>query len=321
AFDEIRNIDCEAGNLPRLHGSSLFTRGETQVLGVLTLGSGRDEQRVETLAGNETRQFMLHYNFPPFSVGEVRRAGGPSRRDIGHGNLATRAIERVLPSQEEFEYTIRLVGEVMESNGSSSMGTVCSGILALMDGGVPIKAPVSGIAMGLVKDDDKTVVLSDILGDEDHFGDMDFKVAGTSEGITALQMDIKVKELSKDIMEKALNQARGGRIHILNKMLETLQEVRKEVSPHAPKIVSIQINKDKIRDIIGPGGKVIRALQAEVGRRFSARLLAEECGSPSDLMRLRDQAVLAVILVGGCLAARKTTPTHNGPEPLLLDDA
>jgi polyribonucleotide nucleotidyltransferase len=222
-----------------------------------------DEQRVETLMGNETRPFMLHYNFPAFSVGEVKRPGGPSRRDIGHGNLATRAIEKVLPSQEEFEYTIRLVGEVMESNGSSSMGTVCSGILALMDGGVPIKAPVSGIAMGLVKDENKTVILSDILGDEDHFGDMDFKVAGTTQGITALQMDIKVKELSREIMETALNQARGGRIHILNKMLETLKDARQEVSPHAPKIVSIQIKSDKIRDIIGPGGKVIRALQAD----------------------------------------------------------
>ena len=263
AFDEVRQIDCEVGNLPMTHGSALFTRGETQVLGVLTLGSGMDEQRVETLMGNETRAFMLHYNFPPFSVGECRRAGGPSRRDIGHGNLASRAISRVLPAQEDFEYTIRLVGEVLESNGSSSMGTVCSGALALMDGGVPIKAPVSGIAMGLVKDENKIAVLSDILGDEDHFGDMDFKVAGTAEGITALQMDIKIKELSKDIMETALNQARGGRLHILDKMLETLKETREEVSPHAPKIVSIQIKSDKIRDIIGPGGKVIRALQAD----------------------------------------------------------
>ena len=264
AFDEIRNIDCEAGCLPRPHGSALFTRGETQVIGILTLGSGMDEQRIETLNdGNMTRAFMLHYNFPPFSVGEVRRAGGPSRRDIGHGNLAHRALARVLPTPEDFEYTIRLVGEVTESNGSSSMGTVCSGCLALMDGGVPIKAPVSGIAMGLVQDGDNTVVLSDILGDEDHFGDMDFKVAGTREGITALQMDIKIKELSKEIMETALNQANGGRIHILDKMLETLDKSRDEVSPFAPKIVSVTINKDKIRDIIGPGGKVIRAIQAD----------------------------------------------------------
>jgi polyribonucleotide nucleotidyltransferase len=264
AFDEIRDINCEAACLPRLHGSALFTRGETQVLGVLTLGSGRDEQRIETLNnGDTTRAFMLHYNFPPFSVGEVRRAGGPSRRDIGHGDLAHRALSRVLPSAEDFEYTIRLVGEVMESNGSSSMGTVCAGTLALMDGGVPIAAPVSGIAMGLVKDGDKTAILSDILGDEDHFGDMDFKVAGTTEGITALQMDIKIKELSKDIMETALTQARGGRLHILTEMMKTLDKTRENLSPLAPKIVSIQINKDKIRDIIGPGGKVIRAIQSE----------------------------------------------------------
>ncbi|MDX9963477.1 polyribonucleotide nucleotidyltransferase, partial [Desulfobacter postgatei] len=256
AFDEVRQITCEVGCLPRPHGSALFTRGETQVLGVLTLGSGLDEQRIETLdSNNETRAFMLHYNFPPYSVGEVKRPGGPSRRDIGHGNLAHRALNPVVPPHDEFEYTIRLVGEVMESNGSSSMGTVCSGCLALMDGGVPIKAPVSGIAMGLVSDENNTVVLSDILGDEDHFGDMDFKVAGTKDGITALQMDIKIKELSRQIMETALNQANGGRLHILQKMLDTLNEARAEISPRAPKIVSIQINKDKIRDIIGPGGK------------------------------------------------------------------
>ncbi|MGD9732395.1 MAG: polyribonucleotide nucleotidyltransferase [Desulfamplus sp.] len=263
AFDEIRPISCEVGNLPRPHGSSLFTRGETQVLGVLTLGSGRDEQRVETLSGDESRPFMLHYNFPPFSVGECKRPGGPSRRDIGHGNLATRALERIVPDKADFEYTIRVVGEVMESNGSSSMGTVCAGTLAMMDGGVPIKAPVSGIAMGLITDSDKTIILSDILGDEDHFGDMDFKVAGTETGITALQMDIKIRELSRDIMVKALTQAREGRIHILKKMLETLNKSRSKMSPHAPKIYTLKINPDKIRDLIGPGGKMIRAIQAD----------------------------------------------------------
>lgn len=267
-FDEIRPIKCEVGTLPRPHGSALFTRGETQVLGVLTLGSGQDEQRVETLSGEEFKPFMLHYNFPPYSVGEVKRIGGPSRRDIGHGNLATRAIEKVLPGKEEFDYTIRLVSEVFESNGSSSMGTICSGILALMDGGIPIKAPVSGIAMGLVKEGDKTVILSDILGDEDHTGDMDFKVAGTKDGITALQMDIKIHELSKEIMKKALEQAKQGRIHILDKMMEALSKSRDEISPYAPKIISIKINPDKIRDIIGPGGKVIRALQAETNTRI-----------------------------------------------------
>jgi polyribonucleotide nucleotidyltransferase len=262
-YDEIRPITCEVGILPRPHGSALFTRGETQVLGVLTLGSGQDEQRVETLSGEEFRPFMLHYNFPPYSVGEVKRIGGPSRRDIGHGGLSTRAIEKILPDKENFEYTIRLVSEVFESNGSSSMGTVCSCCLALMDGGVPIKAPVAGIAMGLVKEGDQVVILSDILGDEDHTGDMDFKVAGTRDGITALQMDIKILELSKDIMEKALAQAKIGRLHILDKMETALKEPRQEISPFAPTIITIQINPDKIREIIGPGGKVIRGIQSE----------------------------------------------------------
>jgi len=266
-FDEIRPITCEAGILPRPHGSALFTRGETQVLGVLTLGSGRDEQRVETLSGEELRPFMLHYNFPPFSVGEVKRVGGPSRRDIGHGGLSTRAIEKVLPSKEEFDYTIRIVSEVLESNGSSSMGTVCSGILALMDGGVPIKAPVAGIAMGLVQDEDNVVILSDILGDEDHTGDMDFKVAGTKDGITALQMDIKILELSKEIMEKALEQARVGRLFILDRMLEALKEPREKISSHAPTIITINVIPDKIREVIGPGGKTIRLIQSETNTR------------------------------------------------------
>jgi len=267
-FDEIRPITCETGILPRTHGSALFTRGETQVLGVLTLGSGQDEQRVETLIGEEFRPFMLHYNFPPYSVGEVRRIGGPSRRDIGHGGLSTRAIEKILPPKEKFDYTIRLVSEVFESNGSSSMGTVCSSILALMDGGVPIKAPVSGIAMGLVKEGDRVLILSDILGDEDHTGDMDFKVAGTKDGITSLQMDIKIHELSRDIMEKALEQARVGRIYILDRMLEALREPRDQISPYAPKIITIKVNPDKIREIIGPGGKVIRSIQSETNTKI-----------------------------------------------------
>jgi polyribonucleotide nucleotidyltransferase len=262
-FDEIRPINCEVGILPRPHGSALFTRGETQVLGVLTLGSGQDEQRVETLSGEEFRPFMLHYNFPPYSVGEVKRIGGPSRRDIGHGGLSTRAIERVLPPKEKFDYTIRLVSEVFESNGSSSMGTVCACCLALMDGGVPVRAPVAGIAMGLVKEDDQIMILSDILGDEDHTGDMDFKVAGTREGITALQMDIKILELSRDIMERALEQARVGRLHILGKMSQALEKPRQEISPYAPTINTIQINPDKIREVIGPGGKIIRGIQSE----------------------------------------------------------
>ena len=261
--DEIRPITCEVGILPRPHGSALFTRGETQALGVMTLGSGRDEQRVETLSGEEFRPFMLHYNFPPYSVGEVRRPGGPRPREIGHGGLSTRAIERVLPSKEEFDYTIRIVSEVLESNGSSSMATVCAGILALMDGGVPIAAPVSGIAMGLVKEGDQVAVLSDIIGKEDSTGDMDFKVAGTSEGITALQMDIKIHEITKDIMQRALEQAREGRLFILERMLTALDASRTAVSPYAPKIITMEIKPDKIRDIIGPRGKVIQAIQSE----------------------------------------------------------
>jgi polyribonucleotide nucleotidyltransferase len=267
-FDEIRPITCEVGLLPRPHGSALFTRGETQVLGVLTLGSGQDEQRVETLSGEEFRPFMLHYNFPPYSVGETRRIGGPSRRDIGHGGLSTRAIEKVLPDKENFDYTIRLVSEVLESNGSSSMGTVCSGIMALMDGGVPIKAPVAGIAMGLVKDEAKVVVLSDILGDEDHTGDMDFKVAGTSEGITALQMDIKIHELPQDILAQALEQARQGRLHILSKMHAAIESPRAKISPYAPAILTVEVKPDKIREIIGPGGKMIRMIQSETNTRI-----------------------------------------------------
>jgi polyribonucleotide nucleotidyltransferase len=267
-FDEIRPISCEVGILPRPHGSALFTRGETQVLSVLTLGSGQDEQRVETLSGEENRPFMLHYNFPPYSVGEVKRVGSPSRRDIGHGGLSTRALEKILPDKESFDYTIRLVSEVLESNGSSSMGTVCAGTLALMDGGVPIKAPVSGIAMGLVKEGDRIVILSDILGDEDHSGDMDFKVAGTAQGITALQMDIKIHELSRDIMQRALEQARKGRLFILEQMLKVISQPRTAISPYAPKILTLKINPDKIRDIIGPGGKVVRAIQSETNTRI-----------------------------------------------------
>lgn len=262
-FDEIRAINCEVALLPRVHGSALFTRGETQALVTATLGSGDDEQRVETLEGMAFRPFMLHYNFPPFCVGEARFMRGPSRRDIGHGALASRALMAVLPDKEAFPYTIRIVSDIMESNGSSSMASVCGGSLALMDAGVPIKKPVSGIAMGLIKDEDEVVILSDILGDEDHLGDMDFKVCGTEDGVTALQMDIKIKGVTREIMQAALDQAKAGRMHILTKMAEALDSSRKEVPEHAPKIISMQINPDKIRDLIGPGGKVIRGLTAE----------------------------------------------------------
>ncbi|HFQ88825.1 MAG TPA: polyribonucleotide nucleotidyltransferase [Desulfobulbus sp.] len=275
AFDEVRPIQCEVGVLPRAHGSALFTRGETQAMVIATLGSERDEQHLEGLGGDVYRRFMLHYNFPPFCVGEVRFLRGPSRRDIGHGTLARRGIEAVLPADDEFPYTIRVVSEVLESNGSSSMATVCGASLALMDAGVPIKAPVSGVAMGLIKEDDKVVILTDILGDEDHLGDMDFKVVGTREGITSLQMDIKINGVDREIMGRALAQAREGRLHILGRMEEAISEPRKTVSEYAPKYISIKIHPDKIRDIIGPGGKVIREMTAE----YDSKIDVEDDGT------------------------------------------
>ena len=265
SFDQVRPISCEVAALPRAHGSALFTRGETQVMVSATLGSGEDEQRVESLQGMSFKPFMLHYNFPPYCVGEVRFMRGPSRRDIGHGALAERAIQAMLPPPEEFAYTMRVVSEVLESNGSSSMATVCGGSLALMDAGVPLKSAVAGIAMGLIKDGETVVILSDILGDEDHLGDMDFKVAGTEAGITALQMDIKIEGVSKEIMTRALAQAKAGRLHILEKMKQAITAPRPEVPAHAPKLFSIMINPDKIRDLIGPGGKMIKSITAEYG--------------------------------------------------------
>jgi polyribonucleotide nucleotidyltransferase len=268
AFNEVRPITCEVSCLPRTHGSALFTRGETQAIVTATLGSEGDEQRIETLYGESFKHFMLHYNFPPFCVGEVRFMRGPSRRDIGHGALAERGINAVLPPVEDFPYTMRVVSDVLESNGSSSMATVCGASLALMDGGVPIKNPVSGIAMGLIKEGENVIILSDILGDEDHLGDMDFKVVGTSEGITSLQMDIKISGVNREIMKTALQQAREGRLHILEKMAEALAEPRKEIASHAPKFFTMTINPDKIRDIIGPGGKIIKGLTAEYGAKI-----------------------------------------------------
>jgi polyribonucleotide nucleotidyltransferase len=264
-LSEIRPISCEVGILPRTHGSALFTRGETQVLAVVTFGTSEDEQKINSLSGETYKSFMLHYNFPPFSTGEVSPLRSPGRREIGHGALAERAILPVLPSNETFPYTIRIVSEVLESNGSSSMATVCGASLSLMDAGVPIKAPVAGIAMGLILEGGESAVLSDILGDEDHLGDMDFKVAGTSEGVTAIQMDIKVRGISKEIMKTVLDQAREGRLHILGKMSETISEPRKDLSRHAPRIVSLQVKQEKIRDVIGPGGKNIRAIVDQTG--------------------------------------------------------
>lgn len=275
SFDQVRPVSCEVGVLPRAHGSSLFTRGETQAMVIGTLGSERDEQHLEGLGGDVYRRFMLHYNFPPFCVGEVRFLRGPSRRDIGHGTLARRGIEAVLPDGEQFPYTMRVVSEVLESNGSSSMATVCGASLALMDAGVPLKAPVSGVAMGLIKEGEKVVVLTDILGDEDHLGDMDFKVVGTSEGITSLQMDIKIEGVDREVMAQALSQAQNGRLHILGRMNEALESPRDKVAQHAPKYSTIKIHQDKIRDIIGPGGKVIRELSAE----YDAKIDVEDDGT------------------------------------------
>ena len=266
-FTDVRPITCTVGELPRAHGSAVFTRGETQVLAVATLGSADDEQRIDTPFGDRYKPFMLHYNFTPYSVGEVRMMRGPARRDIGHGALAERAVAAVIPLPEDFLYTIRVVSEVLESNGSSSMASVCGATLALMDAGVPIRDMVSGVAMGLIKDEEsgEAIILTDILGDEDHLGDMDFKVAGTEEGITALQMDIKINEIDEDILKRALSQAREGRIHILGKMQETMKEPRSKLSEFAPRITSIKINPEKIKDVIGPGGKVIKGIIADTG--------------------------------------------------------
>jgi len=262
---DIRPISCEVGILPRTHGSALFTRGETQVLVTTTLGTSDDEQRLDSLIGEIYKKFMLHYNFPPFSVAEVKMLRGPSRRDVGHGHLAERSTAPVLPQNGDFPYTIRIVSEVLESNGSSSMATVCGASLSLMDGGVPIKRPVAGIALGLIKEGEEVVVLSDILGDEDHIGDMDFKVAGTREGITGFQMDVKISGISSEIMEKALYQAREGRMHILDKMQEGIDQPRPDISPYAPRIQTIQIPPDRIKDVIGSGGKVIRGIVQQTG--------------------------------------------------------
>ncbi|HCX90163.1 MAG: polyribonucleotide nucleotidyltransferase [Deltaproteobacteria bacterium CG_4_8_14_3_um_filter_43_13] len=267
-FNDIRPITCEVGVLPRTHGSAVFTRGETQVLATTTLGTSTDEKKIESIFGDSYKSFLLHYNFPPYSVGEVKFLRGPGRREIGHGALAERAIARVLPSNEDFPYTIRIVSDVLESNGSSSMATVCGGILSLMDAGVPIKTSVAGIAMGLMKEDEDFIVLSDILGDEDHIGDMDFKVTGTQDGITALQMDIKIKGVTKDILEKALYQAKEGRLYILDKMKATISEPRESLSIYAPRIITMEINPDKIRDVIGPGGKVIRNIVEKTGAKI-----------------------------------------------------
>jgi polyribonucleotide nucleotidyltransferase len=295
AFDQVREITCEVGLLPRTHGSALFTRGETQALVAATLGTAEDMQRLDVLEGESFKRFMLHYNFPPFSVGEVGFLRGPGRREIGHGNLAERALSSIIPGEEKFPYTIRVVSDILESNGSSSMATVCGGCLSLMDAGVPISAPVGGVAMGLVKEGDRYAILTDIAGAEDHYGDMDFKVAGTQDGITALQMDIKITGVTPQIMAEALDQARAGRLHVLGKMLEVLPEARTAISEYAPHIYTLRINPSRIGELIGPGGKVIRGIIEETGVKIDVEddgrvnvAATDETSADKALQRIRD---------------------------------
>lgn len=312
---QIRPIVCDTGLLPRAHGSGFFTRGETQVLSAVTLGTNEDALSVETLNGKLTTPFMLHYNFPPFSVGETGRMGGQSRREIGHGFLAERAIKAILPEYEAFPYTIRIVGEVLESNGSSSMGTVCSGLLALLDAGVPVKGNVAGIAMGLIKEDQDIVVLSDILGDEDHLGDMDFKVAGTRDGITALQMDIKIDSIPFTVMKTALYQAKEGRNHILGEMEKVMSVPRGEISDYAPRIQTIQIKPDKVREVIGPGGKVIKAIIEATG----VKLNIEDGGKVHIASTDPEMAKKAIQMVMDICAEAEVGKVYNGKVIKIMD--
>jgi polyribonucleotide nucleotidyltransferase len=316
AFDEVRDIWGEAGVLPRVHGSSLFTRGETQALVTVTLGTKDDEQRIEMLEPGETfKRFMLHYNFPPFSVGEVGFMRGPGRREIGHGALAERAVSAVLPEEAKFPYTLRVVSDILESNGSSSMATVCGASLALMDAGVPITAPVGGVAMGLVKEGDKYAILTDIAGAEDHYGDMDFKVAGTKDGITALQMDIKVANVTTTLMKEALEQARRGRLHILGEMGKVLDSTRGDMSPYAPRIYTVKIPQDKIRDVIGPGGKVIRGIIEQTGVKIDV----EDDGTIHVASNDPVAANKALQIIGDLTASAEVGKTYLGKVVRIVD--
>ena len=315
AFDQVRAISSEVGMLPRTHGSALFTRGETQALVTATLGTGEDQQRLDVLEGEAFKRFMLHYNFPPFSVGEVGFLRGPGRREIGHGALAERALIGILPEEKDFPYTIRVVSDILESNGSSSMATVCGGTLALMDAGVPVKAPVAGIAMGLVKEGDKYAILTDIAGPEDHYGDMDFKVAGTKDGITALQMDIKITGVTPAIMAEALTQAKAGRLHVLGKMLETLATPRTSISAYAPHIYALKINPSRIGELIGPGGKVIRGIIDQTGVKIDV----EDDGSVNVAATDEPSASKAMKMIRDLLAEAEIGKTYLGKVVRLAD--
>jgi polyribonucleotide nucleotidyltransferase len=308
AFDQVRTIDCEVGLLPRTHGSALFTRGETQALVTATLGTSEDAQIIEEYEGELEHTFLLHYNFPPFSVGETKFLRGPSRRDIGHGNLARRALSPVLPNDEAFPYTVRVVSDILESNGSSSMATVCGGTLALMDAGVPIKAPIAGVAMGLVSDGQRFAVLTDIAGQEDHYGDMDFKVAGSRDGITALQMDIKIKGLPRHVLEQALEQARRGRMHVLEKMSGALERPRPNISPYAPRIFTMQIPRDRIRDVIGSGGKTIRSIIESTGCKIDV----EDSGRVSIASSDEAAALRAIEIIEGLTQEPEIGKVYRG---------
>jgi len=316
-FDEIRPIWIETGVLPRTHGSAIFTRGETQALVTCTLGTDDDAQKIETFEGETWKSFMLHYNFPPFSVGEVGRMSGPGRREVGHGALAERALAQMLPTDEHFPYTVRVVSDILESNGSSSMASVCGGSLSMMDAGVPLKAPVAGVAMGLVMDEKtgKYAVLTDIAGAEDHYGDMDFKVAGTADGITALQMDIKVSGITAEIMTKALDQARRGRLHILDKMKEVLATSRQSISMFAPRIVTIRIPVDKIRDVIGPGGKMIRSIIERTGVKIDV----EDDGRVNVASADGDSAQKAISIIQELTATPELNKTYLGKIQRITD--
>ena len=313
--NEVRAISADVGILPRTHGSALFVRGETQALAVVTLGTSDDEQRIDALEGDYRRSFMLHYNFPPFSVGEVKFLRSAGRREIGDGKLAERALTDILPSKEDFPYTIRIVSDVLESNGSSSMATVCGGTLSLMDAGVPIKAPVAGIAMGLIKEGDRTVVLTDILGLEDHLGDMDFKVTGTDSGITAFQMDVKISGVTREIMETALNQAKEGRLHILEKMKEVLSVPRDNMSAHAPRIYTLHIKTEKIREVIGVGGKVIRGIVEQTGVKIDI----DDSGTVHIASSDEESARKAIAIVEGIIAEPELNKIYDGKVKRIMD--
>jgi polyribonucleotide nucleotidyltransferase len=315
ATADVRPIVCEVGVLPRTHGSALFTRGETQALVTTTLGTGQDEQVIDALEGDYREYFLLHYNFPPYSVGEAKRMVPPGRREVGHGKLAWRAVRPVLPSKDDFPYTIRVVSEITESNGSSSMATVCGSSLALMDAGVPLSRPIAGIAMGLIKEEDDFAVLSDILGDEDHLGDMDFKVAGTDQGVTSLQMDIKITSITREIMQIALDQARDGRLHILREMAKALTSAREGVSENAPRITVLTIPREKIREVIGTGGKVIREITETTG----AKVDIEDDGTVKVAAVDQNQAQQAIDWIKSITAEPEVGVIYDGKVVKVVD--